>query len=97
MCSISRPHRRAAILLAASTLLGAGVAHAADPVKIGYLIPLSGSAAASIGKDMSRATHLAVKHINEAGGIKPWAAHRWNWSRSIRVATPRWRSPRSSA
>ena len=50
--------------------LGMGAAHAADPVKIGYLIPLSGSAAASIGKDMSRATHLAVKHINEAGGIK---------------------------
>lgn len=70
MCSISRPHRRAAILLAASALLGAGLAHAADPVRIGYLIPLSGSAAASIGKDMSRATHLAVKHINEAGGIK---------------------------
>ena len=70
MRSISRLHRRAAIFLAASTLLGAGFAHAADPVKIGYLIPLSGSAAASIGKDMSRATHLAIKHINEAGGIK---------------------------
>lgn len=50
--------------------LGISAAHAADPVKIGYLIPLSGSAAAAIGKDMSRATHLAVKHINEAGGIK---------------------------
>jgi branched-chain amino acid transport system substrate-binding protein len=44
-------------------------AYAADPVKLGYLIPLSGSAAASIGRDMSRATHLAVKHINESGGI----------------------------
>lgn len=50
--------------------LGLGSAAAADPVRIGYLIPLSGSAAASIGKDMSRATHLAIKHINEAGGIK---------------------------
>ncbi len=50
--------------------IGWGTALAADPVKVGYLIPLSGSAAASIGKDMSRATHLAVKHINESGGIK---------------------------
>jgi len=57
-------------VLAAGALLAAGLAHAADPVKIGYLIPLSGSAAASIGKDMSRATHLAIKHINDAGGIK---------------------------
>src|SRR5690606_41365109 len=45
-------------------------AQAADPVKVGYLIPLSSSAASSIGRDMSRATHLAVKHINEEGGIK---------------------------
>ena len=70
MRSTSLLHRRAALALAASTLLCAGLAHAADPVKIGYLIPLSGSAAASIGKDMSRATHLAIKHINEGGGIK---------------------------
>lgn len=45
-------------------------AHATAPVKIGYLIPLSSSAASSIGRDMSRATHLAVKHINEGGGIQ---------------------------
>lgn len=70
------PHRRFQLkaglvgALAASALLGASLVHAADPVRIGYLIPLSGSAAASIGKDMSRATHLAVKHINEGGGIK---------------------------
>jgi branched-chain amino acid transport system substrate-binding protein len=59
-----------AALAGALGALGLGSAAAADPVRIGYLIPLSGSAAASIGKDMSRATHLAVKHINEAGGIK---------------------------
>lgn len=47
----------------------AASAQAADPVKVGYIIPLSGSAAASIGLEMSRATKLAVKHINEAGGI----------------------------
>ncbi|WP_151447046.1 ABC transporter substrate-binding protein [Lacisediminimonas profundi] len=57
-------------LACAIASLFAASAHAADPVRIGYLIPLSGSAAASIGKDMSRATHLAIKHINEGGGIK---------------------------
>jgi branched-chain amino acid transport system substrate-binding protein len=52
-------------------LLGLGIAAAqgADPVKVGYVIPLSGSASASIGQEMSKATHLAVKHINEGGGI----------------------------
>lgn len=61
----------AARMAAAVVAAGAGFsAHAADPVKVGYLIPLSSSAASSIGRDMSRATHLAVKHINEAGGIK---------------------------
>lgn len=59
-----------AALAGALGALGLGSAAAADPVRIGYLIPLSGSAAASIGKDMSRATHLAIKHINESGGIK---------------------------
>jgi branched-chain amino acid transport system substrate-binding protein len=43
---------------------------AASKIKIGYLIPLSGTAAAPIGQDMSKGTHLAVKHINDAGGIK---------------------------
>ena len=43
---------------------------AAEKVKVGYLIPLSGTAASSIGQDMSRGTHLAIKHINESGGIK---------------------------
>ena len=61
---------RQAGVAGALAALGWGSALAADPVRIGYLIPLSGSAAASIGKDMSRATHLAIKHINEAGGIK---------------------------
>lgn len=60
----------AIVVAAASFAVPAIGAHAADSVKIGYLIPLSGSAAASIGRDMSRATHLAVKHINDAGGIK---------------------------
>lgn len=56
--------------VSAAMMVLPGLASGADSVKIGYLIPLSGSAAASIGRDMSRATHLAIKHINEAGGIK---------------------------
>jgi branched-chain amino acid transport system substrate-binding protein len=63
--------RRSIVLAMAAAGLGTvGTAFAADPVKVGYLIPLSGSAAAAIGQDMSKATHLAVKHINDAGGIK---------------------------
>ena len=61
---------KSALASAALVAAVAAPAQAADPVKIGYLIPLSGSAAASIGRDMSRATQLAVKHINESGGIK---------------------------
>jgi branched-chain amino acid transport system substrate-binding protein len=61
-----------AAAVATATALGMPLASAfaADPVRVGYLIPLSGSSAASIGRDMSRAAHLAVKHINDAGGIK---------------------------
>jgi len=68
----NRPPLKAHLLRATAAALCAACvnAGAAEPVKIGYLIPLSGSAAASIGKDMSRATHLAVQHINEAGGIR---------------------------
>lgn len=60
-----------ASLTSAALITGASFStHAAEPVKVGYLIPLSSSAASSIGRDMSRATHLAVKHINDGGGIK---------------------------
>jgi branched-chain amino acid transport system substrate-binding protein len=45
-------------------------AAAASKIKVGYLICLSGTAAAPIGQDMSKGTHLAIKHINESGGIK---------------------------
>ena len=55
--------------LAIASFAWCGMAQADSTVKVGYLIPLSGTAAASIGQEMSRATHLAVQHINEAGGI----------------------------
>ncbi len=58
-----------AALSALGVLTGVLPAIAADPVKVGYIIPLSGGAAASIGQEMSRATHMAVEQINAAGGI----------------------------
>ncbi|WP_431854246.1 ABC transporter substrate-binding protein [Azospirillum sp.] len=63
---------RTALAAAACAIAGltTSTALAAEPVRIGYLIPLSGTAAASIGQEMSRATHLAIKHINAEGGIK---------------------------
>ncbi|SME91128.1 amino acid/amide ABC transporter substrate-binding protein, HAAT family [Tistlia consotensis] len=68
----SRMWRAATAAASAAVLAGAlgSAAWAADTVKVGYLIPLSGTAAAAIGQEMSRATHLAVDHINEEGGIK---------------------------
>lgn len=63
-------HLLAALAGSAILALSAVSAQAAEPVRIGYLIPLSGTAAAAIGQEMSRATHLAVKHINAEGGIK---------------------------
>ncbi|WP_035694276.1 ABC transporter substrate-binding protein [Azospirillum halopraeferens] len=67
-----RAWRTAITALSALAVAGwaAAGALAADPVRVGYLIPLSGTAAASIGQEMSKATHLAVKHINAAGGIR---------------------------
>ncbi len=74
MKQASFPQRsvRAALSLCFAFAAGAWSpgATAADPVKVGYIIPLSGSAAASIGQDMSHGTHLAIKHINAEGGIK---------------------------
>lgn len=52
-----------------TTVALCGIAQAESTVKVGYLIPLSGTSAASIGQEMSRGTRLAVDHINQAGGI----------------------------
>lgn len=66
--SLWKSVKAAASAVVLASAVGSG-ASAAEAVKIGYLIPLSGTAAASIGQEMSHATHLAVKHINETGGI----------------------------
>ena len=44
-------------------------AHAADPIKVGVVTPLSGSYA-PIGKQVRWGAELAVKEINAAGGVK---------------------------
>ncbi len=61
-----RSLRRA--LLGACIPLAIGAAHAAEPVKIGIAIPLSGPAAV-YGADMRRGSDLAAQVINANGGI----------------------------
>lgn len=55
--------------LVSAMSLGAHSANAAATVKVGYIIPLSGSAAAASGQEMSHATQMAIRDINAAGGI----------------------------
>ena len=43
--------------------------HAADPIKVGVVTPLSGSYA-QIGKQVRWGAELAIKEINAAGGVK---------------------------
>ena len=61
-----------AVALAATSIatgFGALPAKAADDVKVGILLPLSGSVA-PIGQNNRRGHELAVEEINAAGGIK---------------------------
>lgn len=58
----------AAILMSATAFYATG-ANAADDVKVGILLPLSGSVA-PIGINNRRGHELAVEEINAAGGIK---------------------------
>ncbi len=53
-------------LLTATTI--AGVAYAADPIKIGVVTPLSGTYA-GIGQQVKWGLDLATKEVNEKGGI----------------------------
>lgn len=53
--------------LLAATLL-AGTAHAADPIKIGVVTPLSGTYA-GIGQQVKWGLELATKEVNAKGGI----------------------------
>lgn len=61
--------RRLMQLAAAASVLPAAAAQAADPLKIGVLVPMTGATAAD-GARLLKAHELAAKEINEAGGIK---------------------------
>jgi len=62
---------RAVAALAAAGLLAAGdaAAQAGCPVKIGGVLPLTGSMA-PITKKIAQAAELAIEHVNQGGGIK---------------------------
>jgi branched-chain amino acid transport system substrate-binding protein len=53
----------------AASILPAAAAQAADTLKIGVLVPLTGTTAAD-GARLLKAHELAIKEINEGGGIK---------------------------
>ena len=61
--------RRLMQLAAAASVLPAAAAQAADPFKIGVLVPMTGATAGD-GARLLKAHELAAKEINEAGGIK---------------------------
>lgn len=60
--------RRLMQIAAAASVLPAGAARAADPLKVGVLVPMTGATAGD-GARMHKAHELAAKQINEAGGI----------------------------
>lgn len=64
---LNRRHLLAAA--AAGPVLLAGRAHAADTIKIAAVLPLAGAFAVS-GQDVLNGAQLAIREINEAGGIK---------------------------
>jgi branched-chain amino acid transport system substrate-binding protein len=60
--------RAASVVLAGALVLVAGVAWAADPIKIGMVAPLSGPGAES-GRFQTQGAKLAAEEINKAGGV----------------------------
>ena len=59
----------AALAVSALMFAGEAAAQAACPVKIGGVLPLTGSMA-PITKKIAQAAELAIEHINQGGGIK---------------------------
>jgi ABC-type branched-subunit amino acid transport system substrate-binding protein len=69
---MKRLTQAAAALAAASAALlyaGAAAAQASCPVKLGGVLPLTGSMA-PITKKIAQAAELAIDHINQGGGVK---------------------------
>lgn len=60
--------QRAAIALAACVVMVATAARAADPIKIGMVVPLTGSIA-DAGRYGTQGAKLAVEEINKSGGV----------------------------
>lgn len=58
-----------ALIAAALAPLPASAQSPSCPVKIGGVLPLTGSMGA-VGKNIANSAQLAVKHINEGGGVK---------------------------
>ncbi|HEY5799698.1 MAG TPA: ABC transporter substrate-binding protein, partial [Burkholderiaceae bacterium] len=54
--------------LLAAALMSAGAAFAADTIKIGSLLPLTGGSS-NMGQSARDGQRLAVKQINAAGGV----------------------------
>jgi len=69
---MERTGRSAVVLAAAlmaSALLAAPAAAQSCPVKIGGVLPLTGSMA-PITKKIAQAAELAIEHVNQGGGVK---------------------------
>lgn len=61
--------KRASLIAIAAAVMGlAGLAHAADPIKIGVSGPFTGGSS-SMGVSMRDGVRLAVDEINKAGGV----------------------------
>lgn len=69
MQAISKTSLSAILLLAGLLGGGSAQAQASCPVKIGGVLPLTGSAG-PIGKNIANSAQLAIDHINQGGGIK---------------------------
>ncbi len=61
-------HTKTTILAALLSATALSSAHAADPIKIGVVTPLSGTYA-GIGQQVKWGLELATKEVNAAGGI----------------------------
>lgn len=61
-------HRKTLIATLLATVLMGGSVHAADPIKIGVVTPLSGTYA-GIGQQVKWGLELATKEVNAKGGI----------------------------
>src|SRR5258708_19882661 len=60
--------KSALCMLAAAAGLGAFAAHAADPIKVGMVAPLTGPGADS-GRFQTQGAKLAADEVNKAGGV----------------------------